>query len=119
MLEQFNPLKTENQKQKDELIKTKKALLDTEDKLKKFMKGKESLDHMTEIKSNIQKKGLGHIGESSKKNKSKKTFSSNIYSTVMKPMTFVKAQGKRFQHAVSKHDKKHGKKFERNTAFHQ
>ena len=53
---------------------TLKKLVETKEKLNKFVKGKESLDSLTMLTSNKDKKGLGFEGNSShnsKKNHSK------------------------------------------------
>ena len=64
----------ENQKLKSELEAAQKALTDSESKLNKFVKGKETLDSLTMITSNRKKRRLSFQGESShasKKNHSK------------------------------------------------
>ena len=54
----------ENQKLKSKLETAQKALVDLENKLNRFMKGKEALD-LTMITSNKEKRRLGFQGESS------------------------------------------------------
>ena len=67
-------LSLENQKLKFKLDSAKKTLTELELKLNKFVKGKETLDSLTTITSNKEKRGLGFQGETSqasKKNDSK------------------------------------------------
>ena len=47
-----------NQKLKSELETVQKALADSENKLNKFVKGKEALNSLTMITSNKEKRGL-------------------------------------------------------------
>ena len=73
-LDESKSLSITNQRLKSKFETTLKTLAESENKLNKFVQGKEALDCLTMIISNKEKRGLGFQGESSqipKKNNSK------------------------------------------------
>ena len=69
VLEESNALKYENSHLKSNFESSQKNLIEIQNKLKSFIKGKHALDNLAQLTSNKNKKGLGFKGQSSKNSK--------------------------------------------------